>query len=220
MCDPAPVYITNVHFDESSIFLIPSGATYGRYGGHTLNYDEDSVFFDVGSSNPNPAYKITGKLEIRKIEAGETTYVYSADRDAYPDSGTVDGLTYTYLGIPFDNAVTVPKVAVGSYLGTGTFGSGNPCSLTFDFAPKIVIITGQSSGLYPKDGYWSSNCFIWTYGQTTVYKYASNTTSYITCSLSGNTLSWYHGSQSIDDNKRASGQCNVSGEIYLYLVIG
>lgn len=111
------------------------------------------------------------------------------------------------------------QVATGSYTGTGTYGESNPCSLTFDFAPKIVIIT-QSSGLYPEDGHWGSDCFIWTYGQTKVYKIAFNITSYITCSLSGNTLSWYHGSQSIDGNKRASGQCNVSGAKYLYLAIG
>ena len=129
------------------------------------------------------------------------------------------GLAALWSLIKGKNA-TKAQVATGSYTGTGTYGEGNPCSLTFDFAPKIVIITVQSSGLYPKNGYWGSDCFIWTYGQTRVLKYASNTTSDITCSLSGNTLSWYHGSQSIDDNKRASGQCNVSGEKYLYLAIG
>lgn len=34
----------------------------------------------------------------------ETDYVYSFSRDAYPDSGTVGNYTYTYLGIPFENA--------------------------------------------------------------------------------------------------------------------
>lgn len=34
-----------------------------------------------------------------------TDYVYSFSRDAYPDSGTVGNYTYTYLGIPFENAM-------------------------------------------------------------------------------------------------------------------
>lgn len=36
---------------------------------------------------------------------GGTDYVYSFSRDAYPDSGTVENYTYTYLGIPFENAM-------------------------------------------------------------------------------------------------------------------
>ena len=36
---------------------------------------------------------------------GGTDYVYSFSRDTYPDSGTVGNYTYTYLGIPFENAM-------------------------------------------------------------------------------------------------------------------
>ena len=32
------------------------------------------------------------------------------------------------------------KIATGSYVGTGTYGASNPCSLTFDFVPEIVFI--------------------------------------------------------------------------------
>lgn len=28
----------------------------------------------------------------------------------------------------------------GSYVGTGTFGEGNPCTLTFDFTPMLVLV--------------------------------------------------------------------------------
>ncbi|MBS1384437.1 MAG: hypothetical protein HPZ90_08585, partial [Flavonifractor sp.] len=34
----------------------------------------------------------------------------------------------------------VPKIATGSYTGTGTYGADNPCSLTFNFSPKLVIV--------------------------------------------------------------------------------
>lgn len=47
-------------------------------------------------------YKITTQV-VRNDTT--TDYVYSFSRDAYPDSGTVGNYTYTYLGIPFENAM-------------------------------------------------------------------------------------------------------------------
>lgn len=35
---------------------------------------------------------------------------------------------------------TKAKIQTGSYVGTGTYGAGNPCSLTFDFVPLFVFI--------------------------------------------------------------------------------
>ena len=32
------------------------------------------------------------------------------------------------------------KIQTGSYVGTDTYGASNPCSLTFDFVPKIIIV--------------------------------------------------------------------------------
>lgn len=31
------------------------------------------------------------------------------------------------------------KVATGSYVGTKTYGASNPCSLTFDFSPNLIL---------------------------------------------------------------------------------
>ena len=38
------------------------------------------------------------------------------------------------------------RIATGSYTGTGTYGASNPCSLTFNFVPKLVAIVCDSSG--------------------------------------------------------------------------
>lgn len=35
------------------------------------------------------------------------------------------------------------RIQTGSYVGTGTYGESNPCSLTFDFAPKFIIFTNR-----------------------------------------------------------------------------
>lgn len=46
------------------------------------------------------------------------------------------GTTIEYLGKLGDKA----RVQVVSYVGTGTYGSSNPNSLTFDFVPKVIVI--------------------------------------------------------------------------------
>lgn len=50
------------------------------------------------------------------------------------------GTTIEYLGKLGDKA----RVQVLSYVGTGTYGSSNPNSLTFGFAPKVAMYLGAS----------------------------------------------------------------------------
>lgn len=40
------------------------------------------------------------------------------------------------------------KIQTGSYVGTGTYGSSNPCSLTFDFKPQLIVIWREISAGY------------------------------------------------------------------------
>lgn len=145
------------------------------------------------------AYKLSVSTEY-----GDWEYVQSSDRSAYPDSGEQDGYEYQYLGVPLENAVAVPKIETGSYVGTGTYGSSNPNSLTFGFAPKFFIcissrgkpcLSSQSDGT------------MWVYGFTYGGNY--NTPTF---SLSGNTLRWY--------SDTVGPQLNTEGETYFYAVIG
>lgn len=72
------------------------------------------------------------------------------------------------------------QVVTGSYVGTGTYGSSNPNTLTFDFEPKVIFISAQhvagmatlirdcdtSAALRPSDVYelrvtWSENSVSW-----------------------------------------------------------
>ena len=38
-----------------------------------------------------------------------------------------------------DNA----RIQAGSYVGTGTYGVDNPCTLTFDFSPKVIAFNTE-----------------------------------------------------------------------------
>ena len=78
--------------------------------------------------------------------------------DAYTKAQTLTEATKIAYGLGADavpddvfNAVKGllgggAKIATGSYIGTGTYGASNPCSLTFDFTPQIVIILGHYDG--------------------------------------------------------------------------
>lgn len=124
MCDK-PMRHPNTGADimfANTLYFIPNGATISNNG---ENY-----------------YLATAAMKIstEKTAPGDWQYLQSSNRSAYPDSGTQDGYEYEYLGVPFDNAVTAPKIETGSYVGTGTYGQANPNTLTFGFIPKFVWI--------------------------------------------------------------------------------
>lgn len=132
------------------------------------------------------------------------------------------GTTIEYLGKLGDKA----RVQVVSYVGTGTYGKNNPCSLTFDFAPKVVrLLGGISSGgnftvcvIYPTNtNYGIHSAILFTKALTTTYKarlgFSENnyTASYCKISQDGKTVTWYNNG---DD------QINTAGYTYYFLALG
>lgn len=132
------------------------------------------------------------------------------------------GTTIEYLGCLGDKAM----VQVVSYVGTGTYGSSNPNSLTFDFAPSVVRLLGEISNgdnftvcsSYPVNanhGFYSTILF--TEALTTIYAarlgFSKNnyTSSYCKISQDGKTVTWYND---------GSDQINTAGYTYYFLAIG
>ncbi len=104
------------------------------------------------------------------------------------------------------------KIVTGSYRGTGTAGSGKPCSLTFDGEPQLVIISsGETSGV--------------TRGLIVLIKGAydtlgmgsqSHTKDSLTIEWGENSVSWYsYGETTID----ATLQANYLDSTYNYFAI-
>lgn len=149
---------------------------------------------------------------------GDTNYLHSAHRNAYPDSGITSGIEYEYLGIPFENAVTAPKIELGSYNGTGTYGENNQNSLTFKFPPKLLIIIPSSAD----EGICEKILGLFVYNAPHVAMYfdggssggsgKSNGNVYIS-GWDTNTIKWYNPGH-------ASNQLNLSTHIYYYIAIG
>lgn len=113
---------------------------------------------------------------------------------AIPASTTIE-----YLGKLGDKAM----VQVLSYVGTGTYGSSNPNSLTFDFVPKLVIIRCNGN---------SSNKFDWIIGMTDVEVHWDGD-YHCFVSIAGKTLSFYSFNNSYY-------QMNESGKKYYAIAIG
>ncbi len=118
------------------------------------------------------------------------------------------------------------RVQSGSYVGTGTAGADHKNSITFAFAPKLVMI-------YRADGYggtirkgeeyacFASNLKVryCSYGNSS---YVSGDTEYfaqcVSWSADGKTLYWYYdisGCTGLQDR-----QYNTSGTTYYWIAIG
>ena len=121
------------------------------------------------------------------------------------------------------------KMEIVSYVGTGTYGVNNPCSITFSFAPKVVIWLGYINSIQWRDNTYRAlqselhRCSILPASiLTTKYKesfaFAINeaASSYGKKDSSGHTFTWYN----IVTSNGAHYQLNNSGDPYYFMGIG
>ncbi len=116
----------------------------------------------------------------------------------------------------------MPKIATGSYVGTGTAGEEYPNTLTFDFEPKFIAIFSNEEDVSPnnENGGVAPWLFVrpWKYtnrhfdGSNSNYSYKT----YVTWLDNG--ASWY--AQHGDGTPNPAGQLNAEGRTYHYLAIG
>ena len=148
-----------------------------------------------------PSY-VGATAEYKNIPAFILPTTFSAGPYYVATDGTIHASQeYTEAGDWLDvwgNAIPAVKMETGSYVGTGTYGSGNPNKLTFSFAPKMVVVTE-----YGATGLGASTGMIWN-GNPQI-----GTRS---VSVAGSEISWYDSS--------ASNQLNSSGSTYYYAAIG
>ena len=130
-------------------------------------------------------------------------YVNSPDPNAYPID---DGYTYNLLG----QLGGAARIATGSYVGTGTYGSSNPNSLTFDFEPKLLVVSPTS---YTPVAAMLVATAPNTYGYGFCLDQTNNTLRQTQVTWSGKKVQWYNS---------VNGGCqqNNSGTTYNYVAIG
>lgn len=104
-------------------------------------------------------------------------------------------------------ATNETRSAIGTYVGSGVYGSENKNSLTFDFVPKIVFIVGNN----PNTDYGYTLGILWDKWGI-MFQWNSDHEELRT-SVTGNTIEWYSPSYAKD-------QMNISNITYTYIAFG
>lgn len=218
---------SNTFYVNSTIAVTDAG---------TISFPDGYHFISVGQNSSGPISardvlgnfmslyqnKYDGDFEVGDVwfipsDATITDYVYVTKRQRVTGYAAIPaGTTIEYLGKLGDKA----RVQVVSYVGTGTYGSSNPNSLTFDFAPKVVMFLRYYKSGITQSGalgsYGSDSRVITPESLTTTYAqyngFGDKSYSYAKKSKDGKTIFWY--------NDSSFHQGNDSGYIYYFLVIG
>ena len=93
------------------------------------------------------ASQVDGVYNKTEILTAATAALYGLGANAVPDD--VLALLKTLVDNAQLSADEKAKIQTGSYIGTGTYGASNPCSITFDSTPKILWLYGVKDSLGP-----------------------------------------------------------------------
>ena len=169
----------------------------------TANYDlnqwlsTDQVLrTDFNADNAKLDAALAGKAEAETVSALQTAVAAKAEQTA------VDALSA--------QVAALPRIAAGTYVGTGTSDSSGPCRLDFTDSlgrpPQLVVVrpqAGMGDGLVLLQGMTESmDALSGNYGSG-----SNNTVSW-----SGASVSWYA--------QYAASQFNTKDETYYYFAIG
>lgn len=215
---------------QSAPFLPLAGGTM-KSGATIQGTDSLSIISpqQIQIATGSTAIRITGNTIVLGGDSANTSFFGTLNMGGYPIKSVPS---------PVDSADAANKqyvdehagarVATGSYVGTGDYNSGtgwgssNPTSLTFDFAPKLLIIGWQEtldSGFFTSNlGDTSNNYYsIYTGALTTQFKqyrgFGDPDSSYAKKSSDGKTITWY-------STHHANSQRNDKRHKYYYLAIG
>lgn len=163
-------------------------------------------YIDTGGRNFGS--RATGSYGIRPALILPSTFVVYTDSSGniYNEQKYETKITDVLgnlIAIPASQIKDGVKIATGSYTGTGTYGSSNPNSLTFEFEPKLVLVNGDSQyGLIA-----IKDCTI---------SLASTSNMVQRIIWNNKTVSWFTAAL----NPSGSSQYNGAGNTYYYVAIG
>lgn len=177
-----------------------------------MSQEDDSNYRSLTLNDKSVTTDARSILQIQQIDGGVQTAAYNVLH-----TGNLSDLR-------------VARIAIGSYVGTGTHGANNPNSLTFDFVPKAVFMIGTKNS----DGVHKAYMFGYDTGgnglsQHTAMYYDLLTTNYVVDvgfgmpyggsskqygkrSDDGKTFSWYA-------DYSSSYQLNDAGTTYYYMAL-
>ena len=166
--------------------------------------------FNLGSNKA--IFSIAPYAPNSLVFSGHTAIIYSMDE--YATAYTLQTPTGENVTEEVTQALGSVKVETGSYTGTGTYGSSNPNSLTFNGAPVLLIVCAGGSGVSSVQNF--SNCMMLLFISDGTYdvSIAQYTAS---VSRNGTVVSWY--TKQFLESDGPSDQLNSSGSNYNYLAL-
>lgn len=224
----------NMFYISSSVTVDDSGNISQENQGSTYINGEDNNTMQGQANNVIGKFVVlNSKQSNSDFDVGTIWYIppdatignsYSTDGEAYDQFNITNyvnkrqrvtgyaaipaGTTIEYLGELGDKA----RVQVVSYVGTGTYGDNNPCSITAYFKIKVAIMmyhyVPSAGSLFMISDELSTN-----YTADIGFSEVNANYSWGKKSADGKTLSWY-------GTRSASGQFNNSGYKYYVLCIG
>ena len=201
-------------------------------------YDDETIYTGTVDADE----EITINIDTRLTYAGTHDIIVTASADSFlavtqqcdftvpsvtlPDGGAAgfmeDDAGGTYypttlaryvIGLKgLDANALFDRVYTGTYTGTGTSGSGNPCSVRTSFEPILVFIQAAAAST-ATSGYWVNSApGQSSQGNMIVNNNGTVTLCPVTWDAEAMTLSWYGTS--------AAAQLNASGTVYGIIALG
>lgn len=205
-----PLGTGNSRFMKSNI---PAGTTLAQL---IQMWNNGTFPYDIGPLNSAGISQQGTPLNKDTLLKDATAALYGLGADAVPDE--VFSAIYGILSDPLIQEV--------SYTGTGGYGSGSPSSVTFSFAPDVVIAMGfeRDGGYFQRfgtdiNGIWitytkfmSTDAYLVSYNAFSDGASGSDGTVYAKKSENGKMLSWYN-------IGGAAQQLNYSGDVWHFIGI-
>lgn len=190
--------------DDGKVSLIaPNRVDFNATQSNAVNMAESLVgnFIMTTSSataiKANTVYFIPDDASVAREMSG-TKFVYTTAIQSVTGYPAIPaGTTIEYLGVLGDKT----SIETGSYVGTGTYGSGNPNTLTFGFEPKFVHIQSYSIGNGDGTGYGFAFFLSGTRGFT-IGPSSSNDLYHLNAKFNKNILSWYQNNEYAQLNEK------------------
>ena len=171
--------------------------------------------------------------------AGTTTIRNAKDSQNYADIAITgdNSLVFTTMISGYYNQYNIlhtgnaqslgfPKIATGSYVGTGNCGVSNPTTITVGFMPKFFWIClrlddrdGELIAYTIPGGGAGENNSLFINPFTKYYCSKGSTSRYYVTVTWGSTMSWY-GYVDFDDTEHGKYQFNEAGVTYYWVAIG
>lgn len=218
-------YISTARISNDRMIVAYQSAGSGNYGtttiltvsgnqiaGSFIDGSQDAIALKSGTAEQSIEVVYSGTVAADWVTEGQVISspgVYGA--------GALDGVLQVWSK---DRPVGT-KIVTGSYIGTGTYGEGNPNSITFDFTPILFwVVKYRVEGTTYFSQEMSESPMIYTpilsenYTEGgEFYDDAAASRSYAKVADNGKTIIWYH-------KENANKQLNSSGYAYYYLAIG